>query len=116
MIGQMIGLIIQVIHAIFMIALWLSPFYLRNPSWLLGGIVIQSLILAHQILLDNQCILVLLEDWLSGAKYELHQGKSLFIMTRLTADAMGQENAVILNSLIPYIFIIGACYKISTLI
>ena len=116
MIAKIIGTIIQALHALVMIALWLSPFYLRNPSWLLWGIVIQSLILAHQILLDNQCILVLLEDWLSGANYELHQGKSLFIMTRLTADVMSQENAVILNSLIPYIFIIGACYKISTLI
>lgn len=116
MIAKIIGSIIQVIHAFFMIALWLSPFYLRNPSWLLWGIVIQSLILAHQYFLDDQCILVMLEDWLSGEKYELHQGKSLFIMTRLTADVMGEKNAIILHSVIPYIFIIGACYKISTLI
>jgi len=116
MIGQMIGLIIQAIHAFFMIALWLSPFYIRNPTWLLWGIVIQSLILAHQIFLDNQCILVLLEDWLSGAKYELHKGKSLFVMTRVTADIIGQKYAITLNSLIPHIFIIGACYRISTLI
>ena len=116
MIAKIIGSIIQVIHVVFMIALWLSPFYLRNPYWLLWGVVIQSLILAHQYFLDDQCILVMLEDWLSDEKYTLTHGKSLFIVTRLTAGIIGERNAIILHSVIPYIFIIGACYKISTLI
>jgi len=116
MIATLLGLTIQVMHALFMMALWLSPFYLRNPYWLLWGIVIEALIIAHQYLLDDQCILVLLEDWLSDEKYTLSHGKSLFIVTRVIAGIVGEKNAILLNSLIPYMFIIGACYKISTLI
>lgn len=116
MIAKIIGSIIQIGHALFMIALWLSPFYLNNPYWLLWGIVIEALILAHQYFLDDQCILVMLEDWLADEKYMLTHGKSLFIVTRLTAGIIGERNAIILNSVIPHIFIIGACYKISTLI
>jgi hypothetical protein len=116
MLAPVLGYLMQLAHGLLMIALWLSPFYIRNPQWLLVGIVIQVLILMHQYFLNDQCILVLLEDWLTGAQYSGSTEKRMFLGNRIAADLIGKELYQAINAMLPYLFILGASYKISTLI
>jgi hypothetical protein len=116
MLAPLLGYLMQLAHGLLMIALWLSPFYIRNPQWLLVGIVIQVLILMHQYFLNDQCILVLLEDWLTGAQYSGSNEKRMFLGNRIAADLIGKELYLAINAMLPYLFILGASYKISTLI
>jgi len=116
MLAPVLGSLMQLAHGLLMIALWLSPFYIRSPQWLLVGIVIQVLILMHQYFLNDQCILVLLEDWLTGAQYSGSNEKRMFLGNRIAADLIGKELYLAINAMLPYLFILGASYKISTLI
>lgn len=114
--APVLGYLLQFMHGLLMVALWLSPVYVRNPKWLLVGIVLQVLILMHQYFLDDQCGLVLLEDWLTGAQYSGSNEKRMFLGNRIAADLIGKELYLTINAMLPYLFILGASYKISTLI
>ncbi len=112
MILKVIGLLLKFLHGILVILLWLSPLYMTNPSLLLSAIAFQSVILAHQKLLHDKCILTIWEETLTGKKIKYHKGKSMAGFNGILAKWIGVDGMLWVNTVIPYIVIIANSAKI----
>jgi len=99
-------------HMILIGGLWLSPFYLTDPTYLLGAIALQTFILAQLRFLGDRCFLTAIEENLTRSRFTYGKGTSMAGFNKLIADALGVKWMIAVNRYIPYAVIIANCYKI----
>jgi len=107
-----ISYIIQILHGLFIAAIWLSPFYMTDPRYLIATIALQTAILAQLRYFNDRCILTIAEEYLAGKKLHYHKGKSMAGFNSILAKWIGLEGMLFVNRYTPYIVIIANCYKV----
>ena len=110
--GQFLGGLIRILHTVLIMSIWLSPFYITNPRWLLIAIAAQAAIMAQLAVTGNRCTLTMWEEWLSGERFVYHEGKSMTGFNVILTKWFGVDGMLRINRLVPQIVILANCYKI----
>lgn len=109
---KLLGLIVQVVHCVFMVILWLSPLYLKSPRYMIIAIVILILIMLHQYMLSGRCIVTMLEEQLLQKRLMYGNGQSMAGFNSFIAEWFGIDTMLAINIYIPYIVLFALCYKL----
>ncbi len=110
--GSILGWIIRLLHTVIIMAVWLSPFYLTSPRWLLIAIAAQAAITAQLVIMGDRCTLTIWEEWISGERFVYHEGKSMTGFNTLLVQWVGVDGMLLINRIVPQLVILANCYKI----
>ena len=113
MIDKILGYLLRFFHAILILGLWLSPFYLTDSILLLFAIVLQAGILAQLRFMEDRCILTIIEEKLTGEKIAYHKGKSMAGFNGVLAKWIGIDGMLTINSYTPFFVIIADALKVG---
>lgn len=112
MLLKFLGVIVQVLHCVFMVILWLTPLYLRSPRYMILSIAILILIMMHQYMLSGRCIVTMLEEQLLQKRLMYGNGQSMAGFNSFLVDWFGLDGMLAINIYIPYIVLFALCYKL----
>jgi hypothetical protein len=112
MISELLGYSLELFHAIFIILLWTTPFYLRNPRYIIYAIILQIAVLIQLYLLKNRCILTLIEKKLLNKDMASYKGKPISRFNEFLANTIGYDGMININLYTPYLAILGNLYNL----
>ena len=112
MIYELLGYGLELFHAIFILLLWTTPFYLKKPRYILYAIILQIAILIQLYLLKNKCILTLIEKKLLNKNMASYKGKPISRFNEFLANTIGYDGMLNINLYTPYLVIAGNAYNL----
>jgi len=112
MLYELLGYSLGFFHFILILLLWTTPFYLRNPTYIIWAIIIQIAVLIQLYLLNNQCILTIIEKKLLKDKMPSYKNKPITPFNKYLKDIVGVNEMVYINIYSPLFVILGNCINL----
>ncbi len=104
------------LHGVLIAIIWVSPFLIASPYILISLIALQAFILAHLHFLDNQCILTIIEEYLTGEKLKYYKSRPMTAFNYALSKLFGVNGMLAINTYLPYCVIIADCIKLFLVI